>query len=116
MGADIVSRLPFYRAAKDTILHHHERYDGKGYPEGLRGKEIPLGARILAVADAFEAMTSERPYRPALSYEAAMAELKAGKGTQFDPAVVDALLAVLNDESTSDESTRNSVPHCLGTR
>jgi len=98
IGADIVSRLPLYKAAKDIILYHHERYDGKGYPQGLRGEEIPLGARILGVADAFEAMTSERLYRPALSYEAAMAELKAGKGTQFDPAVVDALLAVLEEE------------------
>jgi putative two-component system response regulator len=83
-------------AADEEILqcvrHHHEHFDGSGYPDGLAGEKIPLGARILAVADAFEAMTSERPYRKALSPEAAFAEIERGKGTQFDPEIAEILL------------------------
>ncbi len=75
-----------------AVRHHHERYDGMGYPDGLRGEQIPLGARILAVADTFDAMTSERPYRAAMSDEAACAEIERCKGTQFDPEVADAFL------------------------
>jgi diguanylate cyclase (GGDEF)-like protein len=75
----------------DWVLHHHERWDGKGYPGGLAGEAIPLGARIIFVADAFEAITAERPYRPAQSVETAVAELWANAGTQFDPEVVAAL-------------------------
>jgi diguanylate cyclase (GGDEF)-like protein/PAS domain S-box-containing protein len=75
------------------VRHHHERFDGKGYPDGLAGDEIPLEARILAVVDAFDAMTHERSYRKALSREEALAEVKRGAGTQFDPAVVEAFLA-----------------------
>jgi HD-GYP domain-containing protein (c-di-GMP phosphodiesterase class II) len=73
------------------VLHHHEHWDGSGYPDGLAGEEIPLGARIILVADAFEAITADRPYRAAQSAEAALAELRNNAGTQFDPAVVDAL-------------------------
>jgi len=83
-------------AADEEILklvrNHHEHFDGSGYPDGLAGEKIPLGARILAVADAFEAMTSERPYRKALSPEAAFAEIERCKGTQFDPEIADILL------------------------
>jgi diguanylate cyclase (GGDEF)-like protein len=75
----------------DWILHHHERWDGQGYPHGLAGEEIPLGARIVLVADAFEAMTADRPYRRAPGREFALAELRAHSGTQFDPSVVEAL-------------------------
>ena len=74
------------------VRHHHERYDGKGYPDGLFGEAIPLGARILAVADSYDAMTSERPYRRAMSAETACAEIEYGKGTQFDPEVADVFL------------------------
>ena len=82
------------RASNETaelagyILAHHERYDGKGYPTGLAGKEIPLQARILAVADAYDAMTSDRPYRKAMSVQAAVRELQASSGKQFDPEIV----------------------------
>ncbi len=79
------------------VLHHHERWDGKGYPHGLAGEAIPLGARIIFVADAFEAITAERPYRPAQSVDAALAELRANAGTQFDPDVVAALEGYLAD-------------------
>jgi HD-GYP domain-containing protein (c-di-GMP phosphodiesterase class II) len=89
VGADIVSRLEAYKASVDTIRHHHERWDGTGYPDGLAAEQIPLGSRIIAVADAFDAMTSDRVYRPAMSTEAALAELHKGKGSQFDPQMVD---------------------------
>ena len=76
------------------VRHHHERYDGAGYPDKLRGEQIPLGARILAVADTYDAMTSDRPYRKAMSVETANAEVERCKGIQFDPEVADALLRI----------------------
>jgi diguanylate cyclase (GGDEF)-like protein len=78
-----------------VVLHHHERWDGNGYPGGLKGEEIPFAARVIAVCDAWQAMISERPYRGALSYEQAAAELRAGAGTQFDPQVVEAFVSTL---------------------
>jgi putative nucleotidyltransferase with HDIG domain len=98
VGADIVDRISFHPTARSIIRHHHEWFDGSGYPNGVAGNRIPVGARILAVADAFEAMTSDRPYRPALSFQAAVAELEAGRGTQFDPAIVDTFLTILEEE------------------
>jgi HD-GYP domain-containing protein (c-di-GMP phosphodiesterase class II) len=89
IGAEIVSRLEAYKLSVDSIRHHHERWDGTGYPEGLEGERIPLGARIIAVADAFDAMTSERVYRAALPVDEAFAELAKGRGKQFDPQIVD---------------------------
>ena len=77
----------------DWVLHHHERWDGSGYPDGLAGDRIPLGARIIFVADAFDAMTSDRLYREPLSLEEALAEVERCAGTQFDPEVVHAFLA-----------------------
>lgn len=77
-----------------AVIYHHEHYDGSGYPDGLSGSEIPEGAKILAIADAYDAMTSERPYRSAMSEEAARAELVKGKLTQFDPEAVDAFLGI----------------------
>jgi putative nucleotidyltransferase with HDIG domain len=74
----------------DVVLHHHERWDGAGYPDGMYGEEIPLGARIIFVADAFDAMTSDRVYRPKRSADEALAELRRCAGTQFDPGIVDA--------------------------
>jgi len=97
IGAEIVSRLPEYRQGREFILYHHERYDGSGY-FGLSGEHIPLGARIIAVADALDAMTSDRPYRPALPDGAAVGELDRGQGTQFDPRIVQAVLDLLGEE------------------
>jgi putative two-component system response regulator len=77
-----------------AVRHHHERYDGRGYPDGLSGEQIPLGARILAVADTYDAMTSERPYRKAMSAVTTYTEIERSKGTQFDPKVVDAFLRI----------------------
>ena len=80
----------------EWVLHHHERWDGTGYPDGLHGEDIPLGARIIFVADAFDAMTNDRIYRRKLTMEAALAELEDCAGTQFDPAAVAALVAELS--------------------
>ena len=92
IGGRILTPIVEDKEILKIVSHHHERYDGNGYPDGLFGEHIPLGARILAVADAFDAMTSERPYRGAMSPETACAEIKHGKGTQFAPEVADAFL------------------------
>ena len=87
-GAEIVSRISSLQDSVPAIRHHHERWDGKGYPNGLRGEAIPIGARIVAVADAFDAMTHDRPYRTALSLGDAIEQLISGRGRQFDGDVV----------------------------
>jgi HD-GYP domain-containing protein (c-di-GMP phosphodiesterase class II) len=92
IGRRILEGVSFLAPALPAVEAHHERWDGTGYPHGLAGEAIPLAGRIVAVVDAFDAMTSDRPYRAGLSVETARAELIAGKGTQFDPAVVDAFL------------------------
>jgi diguanylate cyclase (GGDEF)-like protein/putative nucleotidyltransferase with HDIG domain len=92
MAADILRPLKFLSSEVSIIIHHHERYDGAGYPHGLKGETIPLGSRIIAVADAFSAMTTERPYRKAISSDEAMEELRRNAGSQFDPAVVKAFI------------------------
>jgi putative nucleotidyltransferase with HDIG domain len=92
-GGELAGRFSMFRDGRRFIRHHHERWDGKGYPDGLAGDDIPLGARIIAVADSYDAMTSDRPYRKALPHEVALIELRRGAGTQFDPVVVDAFLA-----------------------
>jgi putative nucleotidyltransferase with HDIG domain len=101
IGAEIVNRLEAYRQSVDTIRHHHERWDGSGYPDGLEGERIPLGARIIAVADAFDAMTSDRVYRAALPVDVALAELAKGRGTQFDPQIVEVFQAAYQSRPTS---------------
>lgn len=91
-GGEILSRLRNMQDVIDCVIHHHEKYDGSGHPEGLRGNLIPLGARILAIADAYDAMTSSRPYRCGMSHAAAIIELKNCAGSQFDPVLVNAFL------------------------
>lgn len=88
-GHEILAKFPQYRKGRDIVLAHHERYDGKGYPSGLTADRIPLGAQIVAVADALDAMTSDRPYRAALPLHQAMTELRIGRATQWSPTVVD---------------------------
>jgi HD-GYP domain-containing protein (c-di-GMP phosphodiesterase class II) len=91
-GARLIEPIESAHVALACVLHHHERWDGSGYPHRLAGPAIPLDARVLAVADAFDAMTSHRPYRRALSDEDALAEIERCSGTQFDPDVVRAFL------------------------
>ena len=92
-GSELAGQFSMYRTGRDCIRHHHERWDGTGYPDGLAGTQIPLGARIIAVADAYDAMTSDRPYRAALSPEIALGELRTGAGRQFDPDLVATFIA-----------------------
>ena len=94
-GADILAKFPEYRRGRELVLAHHERMDGLGYPRGLAGAAIALGARIIAVADSWDAMTSDRPYRKALDAEVALGELLRGRGTQWDSEVVDAFAETL---------------------
>lgn len=97
IGAEIVKQFPRYKEGRDMILYHHEHYNGNGYLEGVSGDDIPVGARIIAVADAYDAMTTDRPYRKALSPAEAVDELKRCSGTQFDPVVVGACLKYLDE-------------------
>jgi HD-GYP domain-containing protein (c-di-GMP phosphodiesterase class II) len=110
IGADIVGRLEAYKHSVDTIRHHHERWDGTGYPDGLEGERIPLGARIIAVADAFDAMTSDRVYRAALPVDMAFAELAKGRGTQFDPQIVDLFQAAYQNRIVNFGSQASAEP------
>jgi HD-GYP domain-containing protein (c-di-GMP phosphodiesterase class II) len=89
IGARILNHYELFRDGARIVLHHHERWDGKGYPAGLAGTAIPLGSRIVAVADAFDAMTSNRPYRDALAVSEAIDRLRDGAGSQWDPDCVD---------------------------
>ncbi len=91
---------------RDIVKYHHERVDGTGYPEGLRGEEIPLGARVLAVTDAYQTMISDRPFAPRLSHEEAARELERCSGKQFDPVVVQAFLAQLKGDLATAASAR----------
>ncbi|MDI6869891.1 MAG: HD-GYP domain-containing protein [Bacillota bacterium] len=97
IGAEMLEKIEFLRGVADIIKYHHEWFDGsRGYPRERAGKNIPLGARILMVCDAYDAMTSDRPYRKSLDKEAAIRELREGAGSQFDPSVVEAFLRVLS--------------------
>lgn len=89
-SVELIKPVTFLKPVLPIVLYHHERYDGKGYPCGLRGEEIPFGARLMAVIDAFEAIVAGRPYKKGLKFTQAIEELKKNRGTQFDPAVVDA--------------------------
>jgi HD-GYP domain-containing protein (c-di-GMP phosphodiesterase class II) len=101
ISANIIDAVPFLEAAKKLILHHHERYDGLGYPDGLEGDEVPIGAYLLAVADTFDAITTDRPYRAALSIQHAIAELHRSSGTQLCPIAVDAFVSAIKRKSSA---------------
>ena len=94
VGANIIKNMKFLEAACDLVRHHHERLDGRGYPDGLKGEQISLGARIVAVADSFDAMTSDRPYRTAFGYRDALEQLKL-QTDKFDCDVIDHLIRLV---------------------
>ena len=100
-GWAIVRLFPHFEHVSHFVLHHHESYDGKGYPGGLRGSEIPLGARIIAVIDSFDAMVSSRPYRAGLPVEEALRRLIIASGTQYDPQVVQCFIRIAQAEMPS---------------
>jgi HD-GYP domain-containing protein (c-di-GMP phosphodiesterase class II) len=115
MGVQMVAGIKSLGPAVEVIRSHHERWDGRGYPAGIGGEEIPLSARIFAVCDAFDAMTSDRPYRRAMPYEAALEEIMAGAGSQFDPAMAEAFASIGNLEqlhaSLHDDDEANGNGH-----
>jgi response regulator RpfG family c-di-GMP phosphodiesterase len=125
IGRRLIEKIPFLRGAVAIVYHHHERWDGTGYPLGLRGTDIPLGARIFAVADALDAMTFDRPYSRAISFETARDEIERCAGTHFDPAVVatfvklplatfaEIRLRILHEQSASDAAA-HAVRAALG--
>jgi HD-GYP domain-containing protein (c-di-GMP phosphodiesterase class II) len=90
MGKNILGDIAYLENALTCVLHHHERFDGKGYPEKIAGEAIPLPGRIISVADAFDAMTSDRPYRKMMNFQSAFAEIEKNAGKQFDPEIVEA--------------------------
>jgi HD-GYP domain-containing protein (c-di-GMP phosphodiesterase class II) len=94
VGYRIISEIKYLSKSAEVVRHHHERYNGMGYPSGLIGEKIPLGSRIISVADAYDAMTTERPYKKAMTHEEALLELNRCSGTQFDPRVVKAFIEV----------------------
>jgi putative nucleotidyltransferase with HDIG domain len=96
-GYHMLRKIPFLSGAAEIVFAHQEHYGGSGYPNGLRGAEIPIGARIFAVADALDAITSDRPYRAARSFDAARKEILRCSGTQFDPGVVEVFLKIPNE-------------------
>lgn len=106
MGEDILREVDIFNNRESKwVRHHHERWDGKGYPDGLRGEEIPLPSRIISVADVYEALTSDRPYRKALSHEEAKEiMMKNMKGTVLDPRLVDLLFEILEKEKEEEET------------
>ncbi len=108
MGKQILESIHFLREIVPLVYHHHEWFDGSGYPEGIGKEDIPLGARILAIADSYDAMTSDRPYRKAMSKDEAMKELKAFAGTQFDPHLVDIFIRVLKKPAEQQEKPPES--------
>jgi len=99
IGADIIGPVEGLHHVSPLIRHHHEKWDGTGYPNGLKGGAIPLGSRIIAVADAFEAMVADRIYRPSLGLEKALEELRTGRGSHFDPQVVDTFLDMIANDT-----------------
>lgn len=102
IGVEILTPFLAFHAALELVKHHHERFDGSGYPDGLKGEEIPFGSRVIAVADTIDAMRSNRPYRPALSIEDTKNELRQARGVQLDPRLVDVALRVLSSGPSSD--------------
>jgi len=109
-GAKIVRHLNFLDEARLIIVSHHERWDGGGYPYGLKGEEISLGARIMGIADSYDAMTSDRPYRAAMTPEQAIGEIEKNAGTQFDPVLAKHFVGIMR-ETLPTELAAVGQPH-----
>jgi putative nucleotidyltransferase with HDIG domain len=107
-GAKLVERIEGYGPVAEIVLHHHERYSGGGYPAGIAGEEIPIGARILSVADTYDVMTARDSYRRPVSPEASMAELRRVAGTQLDPVVVEAFIRMIREQGVAFSHTDES--------
>lgn len=107
IGFNIVEPLKLLHIALPGIRHHHERFDGSGYPDGLKGKDIPISARIMAIADAYEALTADRPYRKGRSHEEAIEELQKCAGTQFDPEYVEKFIVVITRTREAEDKNNN---------
>jgi len=114
IGADILSPIEFPFPVVPIVRHHHENWDGSGYPDGLRGEQIPIGARILSVVDCFDALTSDRPYRRAFATDQALSVIRERRGVMYDPAVVDALLRI-SDEIAREQSSSSESPRVAET-
>ncbi len=104
---EILAEFPIFQKMAINAKYHHERFDGRGYPDGLKGDDIPLFSRIILISDTFDAMTSTRPYRKGLPFDVAFAELKEFAGTQFDPQIVDKFIACMTKEQNKNEATFN---------
>lgn len=102
---EILEEFPVFHQMAVNAKHHHERYDGRGYPEGLKGEGIPLFSRIILVADTFDAMTSSRPYRSGLAMDIAFSELREFSGTQFDSSIVESFILSMQREQAKNEET-----------
>lgn len=101
IGFKIAKSIPKLKDIAELILYHHERWDGKGYPHGLKGEEIPLESRIIAILDAYNAMTTNRPYRKAITHKEAISELERHSGTQFDPELVKVFISIFKQLSNN---------------
>src|SRR5205085_2855568 len=108
VGAEMLSAIQFPYPVVPIVRHHHESWDGTGYPDGLSGTDIPIGARILAVVDCFDALTSDRPYRPALNDGEALDILDSRKGSMYDPLVVETFARVYRELDFGEPETQHS--------
>jgi putative nucleotidyltransferase with HDIG domain len=109
IGASLLANVPMLERIRPIVLAHHEHYDGTGYPQGLKGEQIPLAAQIITVADSFDAMTTDRPYRIAMRPKAALRELRANAGTQFNPVVVEAFITIVIEERRNAAHGKGSI-------
>jgi HD-GYP domain-containing protein (c-di-GMP phosphodiesterase class II) len=106
VGVRLLESTPFLKQEVPLVKHHHEHFNGSGYPDGLSGEHIPLGARIIAAADAFDAMVSDRPYRQAMSRTAALAEIKRMSAVELDPDIVSCLIELESDQLNGEPQAR----------